>query len=106
MDGVSSLLQGGEAFAGAFGCEDDYRRSRPPRSEDVGFGIEGAAAADNDADVFFLKAEFAAFAFIFIAAGSERDFAEVNGARAAHDRVEFGTEFEHELLVTLGRERN
>ena len=72
--------------------------------EDFGVGIKRAGAADDDAEVEFGKAGAEALTAVFGAAGAELDGGKVHGARAGHDGIRGGAQFEEVALVAAAAE--
>lgn len=67
--------------------------------EDFGVGIEGAGPADDDAEIEFGQPGAEPLTAVFCAARAEFDGGKVDGARAGHDGVRIGAEFEKMALV-------
>jgi hypothetical protein len=88
--------------AGAGGGEDDDGGKAVP--EDFGLWVEGTGAADDDAEIEFGEAGAEALTAVFRAAGAEFDGGKVHGARAGHDGVRDGAEFEEVTLVAAAAE--
>jgi hypothetical protein len=89
---------GGRASSGQ---DDDGRETV---LEDFGVGIERARAADHDAEVVFREAGAETLTAVFHTAGAELDGREVHRARAGHDGVRGGAEFEEMFLVAAAAE--
>ena len=82
--------------------ENDDRREIA--LEDFGVGVDGAGAADNDAQVEFRQTAPQAQAAVFGGAGSQGDGVRIHGARAGHHGIGSGAQLEQMLLVTPASE--
>jgi hypothetical protein len=91
----AQLLQLGAGRAGG-GENDDGRETV---LEDFGLRVKGAGAADDDAEVEFGESGAEALTAVFRAAGPELDGGKIHRARAGHDGIGGGAEFEEMALV-------
>src|SRR5262249_20114522 len=103
LHGISKFMKFAElALRSTLRCENDDRRET--MFEDFSARIDGAGAADDDAEVVFGQAPLEARTAVFRTARAELDGAEIDRARARHDGVGSGAQFEQMPLVTLAAE--
>ena len=98
FDFVGKRAQLAQLRAGyAGGGEDDDGGKAVLKN--FGLRIEGARAADDDAEVEFRETGAEALTAVFCTAGAKFDGGKVHGARAGHDGVRGGAEFKEVALV-------